>query len=77
MNYHDRAVADFNTAKVLMSPQGNPANDGAMYDNAAYHVQQAFEKELKYILHDLLGVDDTTRDFRTHSIPNLIAQVER
>ena len=76
MNYHDKAEADIKTAKLLISPQGNPTNDELLYDNGAYHVQQAYEKELKHILHDLLGADDTAREFRTHNIADLINQIE-
>ena len=76
MNYHDRARADILVAKSLMSPSGNPTNDEGIRDIAAYHVQQGIEKEMKHILHDLKGVDDTTRSFKTHVIEDLIDQVE-
>ena len=76
MNYHDRAIADIFVAKSLMSPFGNPTNDEGIRDIAAYHVQQGIEKEMKHILHDIKGVDDTTRSFKTHVIEDLIDQVE-
>ena len=72
MNYHDRAIADISAAKIIMSPSGNPTNDEALYDIAAYHVQQSIEKELKHILHDILGFSDETHAFRTHNIEFLI-----
>lgn len=75
-NYHDRAEGDIKTAKILISPISNPTNDEVINDNAAYHVQQAVEKELKYILHDILGEDDTTRKFKTHDIADIINQIE-
>lgn len=76
MSYQDRADADLKVAKLLISPIGNPTHDEMLYDNAAYHLEQAYEKELKYVLHDLLGVDDTTREFKTHNIADLISQIE-
>lgn len=76
MNYHDRSQADIKVAKYLISAQGNPSNDEGIRDIAAYHVQQAIEKELKHLLHDLNGVDDTTRRFKTHIIEELIQQAE-
>ena len=76
MNYHDRAMADIFVAKSLMSPSGNPTNDEGIRDIATYHVQQGIEKEMKHILHDIKGVDDTTRSFKTHIIEDLIDQVE-
>ena len=76
MNYHDRAMGDIKVAKLLLSPSGNPSNDEVLIDCAAYHTQQAVEKELKYILHDLLGVDDTTPAFKTHRIADIIVSIE-
>ncbi len=77
MNYHDRGAVDIHVARILMSPFGNPGNDEGVYDAAAYHVQQAIEKELKYILHELYEEDDTARSFRTHNLSDLIGQVEQ
>ena len=76
MNYQDKANADLKVAKLLVSPVGNPTHDEMIYDYAAYHLEQAYEKELKYVLHDLLGVDDTSREFKTHNIADLISQIE-
>ena len=64
--------ADIQTASLNISPYGNPTNDECMYNIAAYHAQQAIEKCLKYYLHDVYGVDDSTRRFRTHNISTLL-----
>ena len=77
MNYHELGEGDILAAKSLISPAVNITNDERFYDIAAYHVQQAIEKELKYILHDLNDADDTTKDFRTHNIVSLCKQVEK
>lgn len=42
----------------------------------AYHSQQAVEKLLKYVLHNLNGVDETESRFKTHNIASLVARVE-
>ncbi len=76
IDYHDRAIGDLYVAKLLTSPKGNPSNDEGVLDIAAYHVQQGIEKELKHIMHDICGVPDDTRVFRTHVIDDLIDQVE-
>ena len=76
MNYHDRAEWDIIVAKLLLLPENNPTNDEALTDYAAYHTQQAIEKELKHILHDIIGADDTTKEFKTHNIADLISQIE-
>lgn len=71
----DRIRADIKTAQNNISSRGNPSNDEYMYDVSAYHVQQAVEKELKYILHDRYGLNDTEKRFRTHNISTLIIMV--
>ena len=38
---------------------------------------KAYEKEVKHILHDICGADDSTRKFKIHDIPTLIGQVEQ
>ena len=76
MNYRDRGYADICVARTLISPFGNPTNDEGVNDIAAYHVQQAIEKEIKHILHDICGADDTARSFKTHNLSDLIGQVE-
>ena len=76
MNYHEKALCDITAARHFNSAVGNPNNDEGLYDIAAYHAQQAIEKELKYILHDIFGADDTLRKFKTHFIPDLVSQVE-
>ena len=76
MNYHEKAVRDIKVATYYTSAVGNPDNDEGMYDIAAYHAQQGIEKEIKYILHDIFGADETEKRFRVHSIPSLISYVE-
>ena len=76
MNYFDRARDDLETALLLLSPVGNPAQDPGKFDIAAYHVQQGMEKGFKHILHDICGISDEERSFRTHSLPYLIRWVE-
>lgn len=76
ISYHDRALGDIRVASLLLTPQGNPTNDEGINDIAAYHVQQAFEKEFKYLLHDICGISDETRDFKTHIIDDIIDMVE-
>ena len=67
-----RIMADIKTAENLISTNGNPTNDEYMYDLAAYHTQQAVEKCLKYYLHYIFGMDDTTKKFKTHNISTLL-----
>ena len=67
-----RIQADIKTAKNNISPQINNTNDEYLYDIAAYHTQQAIEKELKYLLHDIYGEDNTTKKFKTHNISSLL-----
>ena len=45
-------------------------------DTAGYHVQQAIEKSIKYFLHNVHGIDDTTRTFKTHNLMNLFRRLE-
>lgn len=59
----ERADADIQLAEKLLSSQWNPSNDELMYDMAAYHAQQGIEKLLKYILHDIYGMDEGSRKF--------------
>lgn len=76
MNYLDRALGDIKSAELLISPAANPTGDEALIDITGYHVQQAIEKELKHILHDIHGYPDDIRNFRTHDIDDLISIVE-
>ena len=71
-----KADADIAAAELLLSPLGNPSNDEALLDLAAYHIQQGIEKLLKYRLHELHGADDTAGAFRTHKIYDLINMLE-
>ena len=68
----NRIKADIITAKNNISPNINTDNDEYLYDIAAYHTQQAIEKEIKYLLHNFYGEDDTTKNFRTHNISTLL-----
>ena len=61
MNYHEKALRDIMVARHYNSAIGNPNNDEGLYDIAAYHTQQAIEKELKHVLHDLFKADETER----------------
>ena len=72
----ERADADIRLAEKLCSSEWNPSNDEMMYDMAAYHAQQGIEKLLKHILHDIYGMDETSRKFRTHKIYDLISMLE-
>ena len=73
----ERADADIQAAKLLLSPVGNPTNDERMTDLAAYHTQQAIEKILKYVLHDGMEMDNTAKEFKTHNLFFLIDWIER
>lgn len=72
-----RVEVDFDIAERYITPEVNPTNDEYFYDAAAYHAQQAIEKILKYVLHDIYGEDDTDRRFKTHNIATLILKAER
>lgn len=74
MNFK-RINADIKMAEYGISPAINVTNDEYLYDLAAYHIQQAVEKELKYILHDIYGEDDTERRFKTHNISSLLIMI--
>ena len=76
MNYLDRAMDDLDVAKLLLSPVDNPTNDAGKNDIAAYHLQQAIEKALKHVLHDIGGYDEMSKAFRTHNIASLIDLTE-
>ena len=71
-----KADADMTTAQLLISSAGNPGNDEALYDLAAYHAQQAIEKALKFLLVEKYGEDESARHFRTHKIYDLIGMLE-
>lgn len=72
-----RIEADITTARNNISENGNPTNDEYLYDISAYHTQQAVEKCLKYLLHDVYGEDDTTRQFKTHNISTLLLKLNQ
>lgn len=69
----NRIKADIKNAKRILTDEDCTEYD---VDMAAYHIQQAIEKSLKYYLHDIYGEDDTTRRFRTHDIATLIGRCE-
>lgn len=73
----NRIIADIEVAKRCCYSKNNPTNDEYFYDVAAYHIQQAIEKELKYILHNIYGMDDISRRYRTHNISTLIIFLEK
>lgn len=51
------------------------ANDELFYNAAAYHLQQAIEKGIKFYLHNIYGVSDTDKKYMTHNIPSLLLQL--
>jgi len=73
----NRVIADIEISKRCCRSENNPTNDEYFYDAAAYHIQQAIEKELKYILHNIYGMDDKLRSFRTHNISTLLLYLGR
>lgn len=73
----NRVIADIEISKRCCRSENNPTNDEYFYDAAAYHIQQAIEKELKYMLHDIYGMDDRSRSFRTHNISTLLLYLGR
>lgn len=73
----NRIKADIITAENNCNNIINTKNDLFLYDVAAYHTQQAIEKELKYILHNIYGEDDTTRRFKTHNISTLLIMIDK
>lgn len=72
----NRADADIKLAEFAISPEGNPTNDENMIDLAAFHVQQAIEKTLKYILQTEAGMAEGQRGYKTHDLVSLITMVE-
>ncbi len=71
-NLLNRAEADIAIARLLLSPAGNPTNDEMITDQAAYHVQQAIEKALKYQT-EMMGIPYK----KTHNLIGLIVELER
>ena len=67
-----RSESDIAIAKLLLSPEGNPTNDEMITDQAAYHVQQAIEKALKYKT-EMLGIAYR----KTHNLVGLISDLEQ
>ena len=58
---------------MCLSPLKNLFNDEALYNNAAYHAEQATEKCIKFVLSNYYGIDETVRRFKTHNIPDLLS----
>ena len=71
-NLLKRARTDIQIAKTLMTPEGNPTNDGMVTDQAAYHIQQGIEKALKYQT-EISGYPYK----KIHNLVGLIGDVER
>ena len=67
-----RSESDIAIAKLLLSPEGNPTNDELITDQAAYHVQQAIEKALKYKT-EMMGIEYR----KTHNLVGLISDLEQ
>lgn len=67
----ERAEADIHIAKLLLSPLGNPTNDEMITEQAAYHIQQAIEKAMKYQT-ERLGIPYK----KIHNLSGLIADLE-
>ena len=74
--YLKRAKSMMEVSKLLFSPQGNPTNDEDKTMLGLFLAQQGIELELKHILHDLYGEDDTKKRFKSHNIFSLIRYVE-
>ena len=77
MNLNLRLIkSDIEIAKMCISPIRNLFNDELFYSSAAYHAEQATEKCLKVILNQYYGISDTTKRYRTHDIPDLLAYID-
>ena len=68
-----RVKGDLDSVYRILSVETEEKSD--CIDVASYLVQQAIEKSLKYLLHDVYGVDDTTRVFKIHNISRLLDQL--
>ena len=62
-------TADIATVKYLLSVEGNPNNNEAMYNIASYHAQQAVEKALKFYLREIFGEDENDRAYNKKRTP--------
>ena len=65
-----RVKGDLDSVYRILSVETEEKSD--CIDVASYLVQQAIEKSLKYLLHDVYGVDDTTRAFKIYNISRLL-----
>ena len=75
-NYLQKARMDIKAVEFASELYKVVKDDDFIY-LIAYHTQQAIEKSLKYVLHNLHGVDDSTQPFKTHNIMALINQVHK
>lgn len=66
-----RARADAEISKILLTDKGNPTHDEMITDQAAYHVQQAIEKALKYQT-EMFGMEYK----KIHNLAGLIPPLE-
>ena len=66
-----KAETDLKIARDILNEE-----DASEYeiDAAAYHIQQAVEKSLKYHLANVYSEDETLSSFKTHRIGTLIAR---
>lgn len=70
----NKTKVDLEIAKEILADTN--ANEYQI-DAAAYHVQQAIEKNLKYYLSNIYGDNENVREFKTHSISALINKCVR
>lgn len=54
----------------------HPKNEH-LIDLASYHLQQAVEKCLKYMLYNIYGMDENSRKYRTHNITQLCYMINK
>lgn len=54
----------------------HPENEH-LIDLASYHLQQAVEKCLKYMLYNIYGMDENSRKYRTHNITQLCYMINK
>lgn len=67
--------SDIVVANICYSRIFNFLNDEILYNNAAYHAEQATEKCLKLILSQYYNINENNRRYHTHDIPDLLAYI--
>ena len=67
----DKIKVDLKFAEMILNDKGSNSYE---IDGAAYHVQQAVEKSLKYYLSNVYGDKEDTKAFKTHSLGILYAR---